>query len=157
MDPVRGCMEAVGKNFLVGVSIGGAIAIAAAPLAKAALWCGKKVSEMADSEEKSQWKRAALKVLSCAFKTIAVLAAAVASVGIGMATTVFSASFFGMAGSAVAGPYGLMIGTFTGAIMGAIIGGGIVGAFLTNLCSKETYIPRHVDIDILRTDIIGHS
>lgn len=110
---------------LKAVAIGSVAGLIAIPVAKAALWGGKKVMQMAN-EQKSPWKSIALKIAAIALYTIGTLATIVASAGIAIGTTVFLGGSLGIVGALAAGPYGAIPGTIIGLFTGAVAAGGII-------------------------------
>lgn len=122
------------RAFCKGIGLSTIIGVAAIPIAKVSIWCGRKIMQIADNQEKSSCKKIALKIAATILYTFGVLAAITAAVGVGLGATVITASVFGLAGSMVAGPYGLMFGFSGGALVGAVAAGGLIGVFLSNLC-----------------------
>lgn len=111
---------------LQAVAIGTVAGLVAIPVAKAALWGGKKVMQMANEQKENSWKSIALKIAAVALYTIGALATIIASAGIAIGTTVFLGGALGIVGGIVGGPYVGIAGAITGLFAGAVAAGGII-------------------------------
>lgn len=110
---------------LQATAIGTVAAVAVISVAKAALWGGKKVMQMANEQKESTWKTIALKIAAIALYTIGALATIV-GVGIAIGTTIFLGGSLGIIGGMMAGPYGAIPGAVIGLFAGAMATGGII-------------------------------